>query len=103
MPSYQQYVPLAGSERVEPSGARRIGPADPGERIEVSVYLRSRPTTRSTSELNRRLPHQGRIMTRDDYADIFGVHPDQSAQVEAFARSHNLVVIEADQARRVMV
>lgn len=103
MPSYQQYVPLVGSERVEPPGARRIGPADPGERIEVSVYLQSRPTTRSTGELNRRLPHQGRIMSRDDYADIFGVDPDQAAQVEAFARGHNLVVVETDPVRRVMV
>jgi kumamolisin len=97
MPLYQQYVPLAGSERVEPAGARRIGLADSNEYVEVSVYLRS------TSELYGRLPPQGKVISRDDYAGIFGVPPNQFAQVEVFARSHNLVVVEANSARRVMM
>lgn len=99
MPSHPQYVPLAGSERVEPPGARRIGPADPGERIEVSVYLRSRPTAQSVNELLR----QGRVMTREEYADTFSISPDQFAPVEAFARSYNLTVVETDPVRRRMV
>ena len=38
--SPQGYKRLAGSERQLPAHARQIGPVDPHERIEVSVYLR---------------------------------------------------------------
>ncbi len=97
------YVPLHGSERAEVPGARRIGPADPGERIEVSLYLRPRQATGSSDVPAGGLPHHGTRLSREEYRATFGAHPDEAAQVAAFAREHNLVVMEADLARRVMV
>lgn len=87
----ERYVALPGSERPPPPGARRIGPADPTERVEVSVYLRPRsaPTPRS-----------GQRMSRQDYAARHGARPEDLAVVERFARENSLEVVASDPGRR---
>ena len=96
----QPYVPLPGSERKAPAGARYLGPVNPKERIEVSVYLRSRSPAREM--LRQSLRSRGRL-TRGEYASRYGAHPDDLDQVREFARAHNLAVAATGAARGVAV
>jgi kumamolisin len=45
----QGFTRLSGRERQLPAGARQIGPVDPQEQIEISVYLRD-PATSQTPQ-----------------------------------------------------
>ena len=42
MANYTEHIPLKGSERVAVPGAKAIGAANPDERLQVTVLLRSR-------------------------------------------------------------
>ena len=42
MSTPKQKLPLAGSERAPLQGAREIGPANPNEKVDVTIRLRSR-------------------------------------------------------------
>lgn len=86
-------VPLEGSERAPLEGARPVGPVDPNERIEVSVYVRpGRPL--ETPE--------GGHLTREELAQRFGADPHDVAEVRSFAADHGLTVDEVDRTRRVV-
>jgi kumamolisin len=73
-----------------------LGPVDPDERVEVSMIVRPR---RPLAELEARLD---RPMTREEFAASYGADPADLSQVEAFARTHGLVVLESSAARRTV-
>jgi kumamolisin len=102
-PTPKHYVSVPGSERAVISGARQIGPIDPNERIEVSVYLRSRSGTALADEISGQVARQRDRLTREEYRARHGADPADVAKVEAFAHEHGLSVITADEARRVVV
>lgn len=79
MSSRPNRVPVPGSERAPLPGARAIGPVDPNQSFEVSVVVRRRPGAE------------------------YGADPADLAQVEAFAREHDLAVVESSQPRRTVV
>jgi hypothetical protein len=62
------YRAIEGSERRPRPSAKKVGPADPDEVFKVLVVLRRRS----------------------------GAHPDDIAQVAAFARDHDLTVLETN-------
>jgi kumamolisin len=95
---------VAGSERAPMAGARLAGPADPRERLEVTLLLRHR----AAEELNTRVQHAvqgdaGGHLTRADFAARHGASKDDIAAVETFATAHHLAVVAADAARRSVV
>jgi kumamolisin len=90
----KRHVPLPGSEREQPPGALLIGPADPDERVEVSVYLRPRSTPG---------PGSDRRMSMSEYAARRGARSQDLAAVEAFARENGLEVVAADPASQLVV
>jgi kumamolisin len=90
----KQYVPLPGSERQQLPGAVRVGPADPDERIEVSLYLRS---------LSPPAPRPRHTLSRSDFAAKHGARSGDLAAVEAFAYDNGLQVADSDPARRRVV
>jgi kumamolisin len=90
MAQHTDYVPLPGSERPTPPG-QRVGPIDPGERVEVSIYLR--PSSAPS-------PRTGVPMSRSEYATVHGARLEDLAVVEEFARANGLEVVSSDQARR---
>lgn len=93
----QGFTRLAGSERQLPTNARQIGPVDPQENIEVSVYLRDpAASTHQTQQSGQRL-------SRSAYSNIHRAAPDDLAKVEAFAHQHHLTVVEADPVMRKVV
>lgn len=99
----QGFKRLSGSERKPPANARQIGPVDPNERIEVSVYLRDPATSSLASNISAQPEIPGPHMTRAEYNAAHSASPDDLAKVEAFAHEHNLTVVETDPASRKVV
>ena len=80
--------------------ARAVGPADPSQRIELSLLLRPR---HPLSELEPRLGAGiAPPLTREELAARYGADPADVARVEAFAREHGLLMIEASATRRTV-
>ena len=97
--------PLAGSERQPLPGARSIGKADPGERLEAAVVVRPR-TAGGLTERVRRLAGGDRSqphLKREEFARQFGADPADLAAVEQFAKTHGLAIVQQDPARRTVI
>lgn len=95
---------LPGSERDPLPGARAVAPADPQERLQVSLHLRRRNAAEFEALLRRITegkPHQP--LDRAGFAARFGAAPDDIARVEAFAQQAGLDVVRSDAARRTVV
>ena len=98
-------IPLKGSDRAPLSGSRAVGPADPAERLQVSVLVRrrGRPDLRDRV---RRLASGDRSvghLAREDFARQYGAEPADIAAVKKFAATHGLSVIQDDAGRRTVV
>lgn len=91
-------VPLAGSERVTPPGARIIGRPDPNERIVVTVIARRR------DEDGYKQFVQARQRTdRAGFAAAYGADAADVEAVAAYARSCGLEVVETRPAERRII
>jgi kumamolisin len=96
---------LKGSERVAMPGARVLAPADPAERLEVSVIVRRG----AGDEFRARVAElasggAGRpCLTREEFAQRHGADPADLAAVRAFAVSCGLTVTQEHAARRTVV
>src|SRR6202789_2256505 len=98
-------IALKGSERVAMPGARVLAPADPTERLEVTVLVRRR----AGAELRARaaqisagkasLPY----LTREEFAARHGADAADLAAVRTFATAHGLVVVLEHAARRTVM
>ena len=98
-------VALKGSERHPRRGAREAGAPDPNERLRVSVLLRPRQPLaglKSGSQLGANLQER-KYLTREEFAAQYGADLQDVAKVEAFARDHNLTVVETSAPRRTVV
>src|SRR5713101_8558821 len=94
---------LAGSERNLPANARQVGPVDPNELIEVSVYLRDPSTSSLAGDSSEYAQQPGQRITRAEYIAKHSATPEDLAKVEAFAREHNLTIVETDLVGRKVV
>src|SRR2546425_389807 len=102
-----QRNPIRGSERTALLGARVLGPADPSERLEVTVHVRPRSGD-TFSAMARELmtgsfARDNAHMTREEFEQAHGADPRDLDKVEAFARTHRLAVLARDAGRRVVV
>lgn len=97
------FARLSGSERKLPANVRRIKPVDPRERIEVSVYLRDPSAARLGGDLNAHAKRPGQSISREAYIAEHSANPEDIASVEAFARAHQLDVVEVDPVTRKIV
>jgi kumamolisin len=98
-------IPLKGSEKTPLPGSRAVGPADPTERVLVSMLLRRRGQ-REFQERVRRLAAGDRsvgILGREQFAHHFGADPADIAAVKTFASRNGLSVIQESVARRTVV
>ena len=92
-----QRVQLASSERAPLADARRIGPADPNERVEVTVVLRRH------SELAQLFPRTRPPLSREEFAGAHGAGPADLASVRRFAADFGLQVVSEHIGRRAVV
>ena len=96
---------LKGSERVAMPGARVLAPADPAERLEVSLIVRRG----AGDEFRARVAElatggAGRpCLSREEFAQRHGADPADLAAVRAFAVSGGLTVVQEHAARRTVV
>lgn len=97
--------PLRGSEKRPLPQARLIGPADPLERVEVSVLLRRRDRPGLQDRLTRlvRGDRASPCLSRTDFAQLYGASISDFSAIKGFARAHGLVVVQEHPARRTIV
>ena len=89
---------LAASYRRPLPDSRVVGPADPHERIQVSLYLRRR------QNLPAEVSAGTRRLTREELRTQFGAHPDDIEHVRESLARHGIELIDADPgARRIVV
>src|SRR5215471_15329288 len=96
-------IAVAGSDRSPVAGALRIGAPDPNDNVLVTMVVRRRPssaTTEGIHEMNERMPHERRYLSREEYAETNGATRADLEQIEEFAHQHGLTVVEASAARR---
>jgi kumamolisin len=98
-------IPLKGSERIAMQGARVVAPADPTERLEVTLLVRRR----AREEFRGRVADlaSGKsgapFLTREEFAARHGADAGDFAAVRAFAAAHGLSVVLEHAGRRTVV
>src|SRR5580704_347084 len=97
------HVRLEGSDRLPVLGAARVGPADPDERLTVSVRLRRRLGAPPLPDLSQLVLPSGGRLSREEFGAAFGAGPADIARVEGFADEHGLAVEQASIPRRTVV
>jgi kumamolisin len=102
----QQTVALPDSARGPMAGAAPTGPADPGQRLEVSVVIKRRAESvfdARLSRLHRAGPDRPAHLTREQYAQQHGADAGRCTAIRTFAQSHGLAVAREHAARRTVV
>ncbi len=101
IPAHQ--VPLAGSERIIPTGWQRVGPADPNTVIRVLIKLRRRqelpPEPHCMPGTAAGLPPR---LTREQFSQAHGATDADIAEVEALAQTTGLAVVDVSLGRRTV-
>jgi kumamolisin len=97
--------PLVGSERKPLPGARSIGKADPGERLEVTLVLRHRQHEQLEERVRKIAAgdKSERHLTHEEYDQQFGADPTDIQAVKQFANQHGLAVVDEHAGRRHVV
>jgi kumamolisin len=107
MSKFTEHVPLSGSERVPMAGAKAMGPANPGEQLQVTVLLKSKATREARQNAIRALasqaPAERKHLTRAEFAGTRGAAAADVEKVTEFAHEYGLSVVRADAARRSVV
>ena len=77
----QGYTKLSGSEREPLPNSRPVGPVDPNEAVEITLYLRAPSTSNLTNTIREQVQHQGRPLSREEYIASHSAAPDDVAKV----------------------
>jgi kumamolisin len=97
-------TPLAGSARTLRPGSKLIGPANPQDRIEVTMRLRCRdkkpPAAQKIGALH---PLKRRYQSREEFAAAYGAAPADVAKIKSFASKNKLTVVSSNPAHRKVV
>src|SRR5260370_8240436 len=101
MPTKEKRVVLPGSARVAMPGAREVGPADPKERIEVTVFLRrgSSPQKLSAAATGKLPPAQRQHLSRAQFAEVYVARPRDLKKDPAFAAKYGFKIMQDSRTR----
>jgi kumamolisin len=88
-------VELPGSQRPPPTGAQRVGSANPSDEVEVTITLRG-PALPAADDVT------GPPVDPDTFAARYGASPDDAAQVKAELEKFGLDVYDVSLASRSM-
>lgn len=95
---------LQGSERAAVAGARVVGPADPSERLEVSVLVRRRGQQAMQARVaGLAAGDRAGYLSKQDFARDHGAAPSDIERVRVFAEAQGLSVVQAHAARRTVI
>lgn len=98
-------ISLKGSERAAMTGARIVAPADPSERLEVTVLVRRRAREEfrgRVAQIAAGEPAHA-FLSREEFAQRHGADPADLAAVRAFAVAYGLAVVLEHAGRRTVV
>ncbi|MGC9949212.1 MAG: S53 family peptidase [Bryobacteraceae bacterium] len=100
------YTSLKGSEHAHPQEHTDLNPTAGHELATVTLILRRRQSDRKLrglQEFPAKATGAGRTVSHAEFAAAYGADPKELEQVAAFARSHDLEVLESHPARRSVV
>jgi kumamolisin len=103
MAKIEKRIDLPGSERALLPGSRKIGPCDPQEQIQVTIFLRRGSSPKQfpdIKKLGKLLPAQRHHLSRVQFASRYGARPADIKKVRAFATQNKLKVVEVNRPRR---
>lgn len=97
--------PLRGSERSPLPNSRALGPADPEERLEVTVFVRAADRQGLQDRLQALAKGEGAParLSRAEFARRHGAGRADLDAVRDFAESHGLAVVQEHSGRRTLV
>jgi kumamolisin len=97
--------PLKGSERNPLPNSRVLGPADPTERLEVTVVVRATDPQGLQARLQEIAKRRGsrNHLSRADYARRHGASRADLDAVREFAEAHGLAIVQEHAGRRTLV
>jgi len=105
MAKQEDRVELKGSGRAAFPGAQDVGPADPNQQIEVTVFLRrgSKPADfPSDAQIGAGVPRERKYLSREEFAGLHGAAASDVEEIRGFAAQHGLNVVSEDRARRTV-
>lgn len=105
MAKRQDRVELKGSARAAVPGGQDVGPADPNQQIEVTVFLRrgSKPGEfPPVAQMGARLPRERKYLTREEFARLHGASAADLEKLGSFAAQYGLSVVSEDRASRIV-
>jgi kumamolisin len=97
--------PLKGSERSPLPNSRALGPADPAERLEVTVVVRATDPQGLQARMQEIAKGHGsrKYLSRAEYARRYGAARADLDAVRDFAAAHGLAVVQEHAGRRTLV
>jgi kumamolisin len=97
-------ISLKGSDRAAVAGARVVAPADPAERLQVTVLVRRRARQEFAARVAALTSGAtGPFLSRDEFAKRHGADASDLAAVRAFAAAKGLAVVQEHAARRTVL
>src|SRR5580704_11693906 len=103
MPKIEKRVDLPGSQRSLLPGSRKIGPCDPKEQIQVTVFLRRGSSPKQfpdLKKLGKLLPAQRHHLSRAPFTSRHRPRLADIKKVRTFAAQNKLKVVEVSRPRR---
>jgi kumamolisin len=102
----QTSIAVPGSVREPLPGSEVLGKTNPQDWIEVTILVKAKTSggvAQALQQLNSQLPTQRTILSRQQAEAAFGADPQDLAQIENFAHTHSLDVVQVSAARRSVV
>jgi kumamolisin len=103
MPKIEKRIDLPGSERTLPPDSRKIGPCDPREQIQVTVFLRRGGSPKQfpdATKIGKLPPARRQHLSRAQFTARHGARPADIKKVRTFAAQNKLKVVEVSRPRR---
>jgi kumamolisin len=104
---HSQKVNLPGSERLPFTAGKQIGPADPNQQIQVTIFLRRHPAGAKNfpqiDTLGRNPLASRKHISREDFAASYGASAEDLEKIRRFAAENGLQVKEEHPDRRTVI
>jgi kumamolisin len=98
-------VELKGSARAALPGGQDVGPSDPDEQIEATLFLRRGSKAGEfppAAQMGTRLPRERKYLTREQFAHLHGASAADVEKLRAFAADYGLKVVSEHRASRTV-
>jgi|HubBroStandDraft_4_1064222.scaffolds.fasta_scaffold75419_2 kumamolisin len=102
----QDYKPVTGTEHAHPVSHKDLGPTAGTQQLTATLILRRRQNGKKMPKMEEfsEKPRSARTpLSRAQFAELHGADPAEMKEVESFAKSHGLEVVESHRARRSVV